>query len=128
MNESYEIEKEALLVERARIRKLLLGVGHPHEDDQYDFDASSEETDLEFPDESDRASEIEDFSSRVILEGELEKRLLEVKDALHALDIGTYGKCMICDVVIPKERLSANPAALTCILHANVGRERSSQL
>jgi len=43
------------------------------------------------------------------------ERLAQVKEALEALDKGTYGRCQNCGTTIPKERLEALPMTLYCI-------------
>lgn len=120
--------KELLLTERKKLRNTLEGLGHVHTDDEYDFDASAEEEQTVEADESDRASEIENFSTRVILEAELEKRYQEIHAALDAMTEGTYGICRFCRKEIPDERLEANPAARTCMLHAELLNDSSSRL
>jgi RNA polymerase-binding protein DksA len=128
MTKDYTRCKELLLNERARLRNTLLSLGHVHPDDQYDFDASTDEENLEQGDEADRAAQIENFSSRVMLEAELEKRYQEIHDALIALDEGTYGTCVFCGEEIPFPRLEANPAARTCIAHTQSVSESSSRI
>lgn len=120
--------RKLLLAERARLRHTLEGLGHVHPDDAYDFDASSEGENLELADEADRATQIEEFSSRVILEAELEKRYQEIHSALLALADGSYGVCVFCGKNIPRERLEANPAARTCIEHMQSLNETSSRI
>lgn len=67
----------------------------------------------------DTADNIEDYQERYDLNDVLEKRLNNVKDALKAIQNGTYGKCMVDgkEHNIEEERLNANPAATTCISH-----------
>ena len=43
--------------------------------------------------------------------------LNKVHDALQAIQNGTYGKCKVCGVDIPYERLEAVPYTLYCIYH-----------
>ncbi|MCM3177717.1 TraR/DksA C4-type zinc finger protein [Cytobacillus horneckiae] len=43
---------------------------------------------------------------------------VEIKEALAAIDNGTYGKCKVCSSEIPIERLEALPTALTCAQHS----------
>ncbi|HXK37802.1 MAG TPA: TraR/DksA family transcriptional regulator [Candidatus Paceibacterota bacterium] len=128
MIRDYSKQKRLLLDERMRLRNTLLSLGHVHPDDQYDFDASTDEEHIEQGDEADRASQIENFSSRVMLEAELEKRYQEIHAALLSLSEGTYGSCVFCGEEIPLARLEANPAARTCILHTQSVNESSSLL
>ncbi|MFE9388624.1 TraR/DksA family transcriptional regulator [Streptomyces sp. NPDC006784] len=43
------------------------------------------------------------------------EHLVEVDRALERLERGDYGRCTECGVPIPEERLSARPAAITCV-------------
>ncbi|MFE9382710.1 TraR/DksA family transcriptional regulator [Streptomyces sp. NPDC007025] len=43
------------------------------------------------------------------------EHLLEVDRALERLERGEYGRCTECGEPIPEERLSARPAATTCV-------------
>jgi RNA polymerase-binding transcription factor DksA len=128
MNRDYSHYRNALRDERIRLRNTLQGLGHVHPDDQYDFDASTDEEDSEQGDEADRASRIENFSSRVMLEAELEKRYQEIHTALRSLRDGTYGVCIFCGKEIPLARLDANPAARTCTAHTQSINGSSSLL
>lgn len=70
-------------------------------------------------DDLDVADSMEEYQERYDLNDVLEKRLNSVKDALKAIEDGTYGQCTIGGDPhdIEKERLEANPAATTCIGH-----------
>ena len=62
------------------------------------------------------------FEAKTTNEGivnELEERLNNVKDALERIKKGTFGMCEHDDKKIPIQRLEANPAAKTCIEHAD---------
>jgi len=43
------------------------------------------------------------------------KLLREIADALHRIDIGTYGVCMECEEEISQKRLDAVPWAKYCV-------------
>jgi len=62
--------------------------------------------------------EQEEFSKNQAITNDLEMRLLHVKQALGALEDGTYGTCHTCKNPINPARLEANKAATTCIEHA----------
>lgn len=49
---------------------------------------------------------------------ELEERFNNIKDALTRIKKGAYGLCSECGEKIPVARLEANPAAATCVAHA----------
>jgi DnaK suppressor protein len=50
------------------------------------------------------------------------ERLAEIEAALGRLDEGSYGRCVRCGEKISPERLSARPAAPTCITCAERSR------
>lgn len=83
-----------------------------------DWDASAKNTDGEEADFADTADHIEELVTNVPLVAELEARLHEVDDALAKIEAGTYGTCEVCNEAIAPERLTANPAAKTCVAHA----------
>lgn len=128
MRTDYSHCKQLLLKERAHLQQSLEGLGYVHADDQDDYDATSDEEVIETGDEADHAAHLEEFSSRVMLEAELEKRYIEVHDALDAIKNGTYGVCVFCGEAIPLARLEANPAARTCILHTQSVSNTSSRV
>jgi DnaK suppressor protein len=39
----------------------------------------------------------------------------EVLDALHRIDLGTYGTCVDCGAPVPEGRLEAKPEAARCV-------------
>lgn len=70
-------------------------------------------------DDLDVADSMEEYQDRYSLNDVMEKRLNNVKDALKAIEEGTYGWCNVGGTAheIEHERLVANPAATTCISH-----------
>jgi RNA polymerase-binding transcription factor DksA len=76
--------------------------------------------DGEESDPGDVADQIEELATNVPLVKELEERHTEVADALEKMDEGVYGLCEECDEPIDLDRLKANPAARTCLKHAEV--------
>lgn len=69
------------------------------------------------PDVNVQADYIEEFEERVSTLSTIEAHYEEIVEALERISEGTYGICKICSGPIEEERLSANPAATTCILH-----------
>lgn len=78
----------------------------------------SSESEGEEPDPIDAADNIEELSVNVPLVAELETRQKNIVLALEKMEKGEYGKCEMCEEMIPFDRLLANPAARTCIAHA----------
>ncbi len=82
------------------------------------WQGSSQTPDGEESDPIDAADQIEELAVNVPLVEELEKRLLDVDDALMKMQKGGYGICEESGHPVPHERLLVNPAARTCIDHA----------
>jgi DnaK suppressor protein len=61
------------------------------------------------------ADEVEEYTWRLSLEFNLEKRLKEIDSALEKIKKGTFGICEKCQKEIETERLKANPAAKVCL-------------
>jgi RNA polymerase-binding transcription factor DksA len=47
------------------------------------------------------------------------KFVSQLDEALVRIDNGTYGRCRVCSLLIPKERLEAVPTAQTCAEYKN---------
>jgi RNA polymerase-binding transcription factor DksA len=60
------------------------------------------------------ANEVEDFTNEAGVVALLSKDLKDVEIALQKMGSGIYGKCEVCGVDIPAERLKAFPEARTC--------------
>lgn len=86
--------------------------------DTGDWEGSSNEADDVESDPTDAADNIEELATNVPLVEELEDRHDEVTEALERMDHGIYGLCEACGEPISTERLRANPAAATCLKHA----------
>jgi DnaK suppressor protein len=43
------------------------------------------------------------------------KQRSDVLDALHRIDLGTYGACVDCGAALPEGRLEAKPEAARCV-------------
>lgn len=105
-----EAEKKTLLEE-------LAGLGRVVNPETGDWEAVPENGDERQADENDLADKYEDFESRSAKLKPLEERLQEVTGALAKIHTSTYGVCEVCGEKIEEDRLSANPAAKTCIAH-----------
>ncbi|KKI88891.1 hypothetical protein WQ54_29475 [Bacillus sp. SA1-12] len=66
----------------------------------------------------DEATELYEREKDIALNEHTEEELLDIDRALKAVENGTYGKCEICGVDIPLERLDAMPTATACVEHA----------
>jgi len=61
------------------------------------------------------ADEVEEYSTLLPLEYNLENQLKDINSALEKTEKGTYGKCEKCQKEIDKDRLKAYPAARFCL-------------
>ena len=115
--EKIEHYKNLLLAEKAQLEKELADVGRINPNNPDDWEAIPESTEKE-ADPNDRADEMESLEDNTAIVNELEVRWAHVKKALAKIEDGSYGKCETDGELIPEDRLDANPAALTCIEHA----------
>ncbi len=112
--------KGKLLEERAKLEAELsdLGIMDP---ETGDWGAYQKEGEAEVSDKNDAADFDEDFAQRANTIGEIEKRYIDVKNALDKIERadGSYGICEMSGEKIEEDRLEANPAARTCKDHMN---------
>ena len=69
-------------------------------------------------DSTDVADQIEELVTNVPIVHDLAARTRDIDDALLKIGSRSYGICEVGSEEIPWERLVANPAARTCIEHA----------
>jgi len=62
-----------------------------------------------------QADEVEEYSTRLPLEHNLEVKLAAVEAAIAKIAKGTYGKCEKCGKKIPLERMEIFPEARFCV-------------
>ena len=112
--------KRKLEEEKSLLEKELSGLGRKSLGNPEDWEALPPETKNNAdPDKNIAADMVESFEEAVSIQGELEQRFFESKKALASIESGTYGVCRVCNKEIEENRLSANPAATTCIKHRN---------
>jgi len=113
--------KGMLLEERAKLEKELsdLGIMDPETGDWGAYQKEPGEAGV--ADKNDAADFDEDFMTRANTLGEIEKRYLDVKNALAKIEKsdGSYGVCEKSGDKIEEDRLEANPAARTSKAHMN---------
>jgi DnaK suppressor protein len=108
-------DMQALLdAEKTQLEEELSEHGRPT-GDAHGWHGSSSGFKTGTADENEVADQIEELASNVPLVEELEARHREVLAALKRIESGTFGICEVCGKPIPKKRLMANPAAITCI-------------
>jgi RNA polymerase-binding transcription factor DksA len=101
--------KTTLLAKKGELNKKLNAIAIVDEDDKWEprYVDRAREDDV-------NANEVEDFTNEAGVVALLSKDLKDVKIALQKMDSDTYGKCEVCDIDIPVERLKAFPEARTC--------------
>lgn len=109
--------KKKLEAEKIRIEKELAGDGEKSAVTG-DWQGSSNNT-APAIDPNEAADQIEELSNNVPIVEELETQLHDVQHALDRIEDGSYGICEVGGEEIPQDRLEANPAATTCIEHAD---------
>lgn len=115
MNTKHFMEK--LAEELDLLESELSKVGRPNPENPGDWEPTPEPMDITPSDMNDMGDAVEEAGTRVAIEGELENRLNEVKEALERIEHNTYGECEVCGEQIEEKRLEANPAARTCMKH-----------
>lgn len=68
-------------------------------------------------DEIDVADKTEEWVERTSEVAALERQFNDITRALKKIEVGTYGICEVSGNEIEMERLDANPAARTCVVH-----------
>lgn len=112
-----EAYKSALHEELEQIEGELNRLGRKTTEDG-DWVVVPDEGDGNHADPIDNADRIEDFEEKIAVLKVLESRHTHVKEALAALEDGSYGSCTVCDQAIDPKRLEADPALQTCAEHA----------
>jgi len=88
-----------------------------------EWEATGGDIDSTATEEDELADRQEQFGINQAEVAPLETRWKEVKEALRKMDEGLYGVCDVCGEKIEEDRLDANPAARTCVLH--MGEEKN---
>ena len=114
-----EIEnlRSKLDAEKENLEEELASHGRIQNEDG-DWAGSSNEMGDEEADPNDAADQIEELVTNVPLVEQLEARHEDVEDAIEKMEQGVYGLCEACGEPIALKRLQANPAARTCVAHA----------
>ena len=116
--EQLQTLKDTLLKEREQLLTRI--------QQEAEYDVAESESELSnHP--ADNASELTDQTMELALDSERQEAAGEIEEALRRIEVGTYGKCVICEQSIPFERLEALPTASTCIDHAKEFEEQKQQ-
>jgi DnaK suppressor protein len=115
-NEELEVHKRKLL----DLKKNILQVGFL----KVAEDLFVSQDDL--PDEADLASNVVSQQVSFSIRNRELQKLRHIEEALHRIDCGTYGICDDCDDEIEFPRLTNQPWANLCIIHAEERERRGS--
>jgi len=111
--ESY---KTRLTEEKDRLEKELSSVGRRNPSNPNDWEPVPQEVG-QVADPIDAADLIEGYEENTAILKDLEIRYNNVLSALGRIEKGTYGVCSVGGEPIEEARLTADPAADTCIEH-----------
>ena len=118
MNIDTDALKKRLEEEERSLEEGLAGIARKKPGNPLDWETTPPPPDPVQADKNDMADRLEDFGERHSTEIQLELRLASIRKALDRMKNGTYGRCEVDGEPIDAERLLANPAATTCIKHA----------
>ncbi len=111
--------KTKLLEEKKKLEQSMEKIARKNPNEPGDWEVKPEDLNIMTSDQSEMADSIEDLADITAAEEELESRLREVNAALIKIEKNAYGKCEVDGGNIEEERLEADPAATTCIKHAD---------
>jgi RNA polymerase-binding transcription factor DksA len=110
--------KQKLEQELATLELELTDIGRMNPANPADWEGTSGTLKTGTADPGVLADRFEEITTNEGIVSELEVRYENVKQALDRMKKGAYGKCGVCGEEIPPARLEANPAAATCVAHA----------
>jgi len=108
--------KQQLEGEKAKLELEMTDMGHRNPAVPNDWETAAEEPGIE-ADLVDQADIIVNRENTAAIFADLESRYDTILAALGRIEKGTYGVCEVCGDKIEEDRLSADPAATTCIKH-----------
>lgn len=114
-----EFFKKKLEEELELVSKELKTVGRINPENPKDWEPTPPNIDVSKSDPSEVSELTDGYEENTAILKELEIRFNNLKSALKRIDEGKYGICEVSGGPIEKERLEANPAATTCLLHMN---------
>ena len=115
MNLDLQKHKTKLEESLKRLEKEILTVSQKASDSTWE--GIQTEVGEDTADRQDVAESIENYNDNSSITSEIEKEILDIKNALEKIDGGNYGTCEVCQAEIEEDRLEANPEAKTCKLH-----------
>jgi len=77
---------------------------------------SEDERILEYPqDPADAGANLSESERSEAILAAAKMQRSQVLEALHRIDLGTYGTCVDCGALVPEGRLEARPEAARCV-------------
>lgn len=119
MNDNEHFDR--LQAELASLTKQLQSLGVQDPNNPKDWITAQQTTPTE-ADPNDVADRVEAYDTNRSILAELETRFNNVQIALEQITKGTHTICTVCGTTIEPDRLNANPAASTCITHADTNQ------
>lgn len=108
--------KKKLSEEKEKLERELWSVGQRNPAVPGDWEPAPLEDGME-ADLADQADVVMNRDSNIAILADLEARYDTVLSALARIENKEYGKCEVCGKPIEEARLSADPAAVTCMKH-----------
>jgi len=110
--------KKQLEEEKQKLEGELGTVAKRNPDQPKDWNTTYPDMNIMAADKEEVADQEEEYENRASFELELESRLRDINDAMVRVETGKFGKCIVGGEDIDEARLRANPAAATCVKHA----------
>jgi RNA polymerase-binding transcription factor DksA len=111
-----ELFRKRLEAEKAKLEYELGSVGRRNPMVPGDWEPIPSETGIE-ADLADQADVVMSLESNAAILADLEARYGMILSALSRIEKRTYGNCEVCSKAIEEARLTADPAATTCVEH-----------
>lgn len=111
-----ESSRQKLEEEKMKLETEMGSIGQKNPRVENDWEAAPEEPGIE-SNLADQADIIVARENTAAIFSDLEARYDTVLAALSKIGKGTYGTCDVCGADIAEARLTADPAAATCIAH-----------
>lgn len=108
--------KQKLEAEKNKLESEMGDIGRRNAGVPDDWEAVPVEIGVE-SDLADQADVVVNRDTTSAIFTDLEARYDTVLSALRAMEKGIYGTCEVCGKAIEESRLTADPAATTCITH-----------
>lgn len=110
--------QKLLSEERQKLEEQLGSIAHRTPDSPRDWEVTPPDLNITSGSKDEDADQEEELENRTGVELALESRLHDINDAFERIKHGFFGICAVGKEEIDEARLKANPAARTCMEHA----------